>query len=93
MKKIFLILTSAVFLLTACHSFPDHPSRKNQLPSIYPDYAGVTIPVDIAPLDFNYCGGRFECMDVVVKGSKGGELHSNGSVAEFDVKDWHHLTE
>ncbi|MCH3985246.1 MAG: hypothetical protein LKK21_07055 [Prevotella sp.] len=93
MKKIFLILTSAVFLLTACHSFPDHPSRKNQLPPIYPDYAGVTIPVDIAPLDFNYCGGRFECMDVVVKGSKGGELHSNGSVAEFDVKDWHHLTE
>lgn len=93
MKKIFITLISVVFLLASCHSLPENPIKKNLLPDIYPDYAGVTIPVDIAPLDFNYAGGDFDCMDVMVKGSKGGELHSNGEVAEFDVNDWHHLTE
>ncbi|MBQ1667750.1 MAG: PD40 domain-containing protein [Prevotella sp.] len=60
-------------------------------PKIYPDYIGVTIPVNIAPLNFNYVGGDLARMDVVVKGSKGGELHVQGKEASFDIEEWHEL--
>ena len=43
-----------VFLLTSCSSpqLPTSYQQSNQLPKIYPDYVGVTIPVNIAPLTF-----------------------------------------
>ncbi|MBQ5509653.1 MAG: PD40 domain-containing protein, partial [Prevotella sp.] len=54
-------------------------------------YIGVTIPVNIAPLNFNYVGGDLARMDVVIKGSKGGELHVQGKEASFDIEEWHEL--
>ena len=62
------------------------------LPPIYPDYADVTIPVGIAPLNFNVIADdEVECVDVVVKGSKGGEIHTNGAWAKFDIGEWHSI--
>ena len=78
---------------SSCSESPSSPTMVNEQPSIYPDYIGVTIPANIAPLDFNFTDEDFDCMDVVVKGSKGGELHTNGDWADFDVDDWHELTE
>ena len=65
---------------------------QDTLPDIYPDYVGVTIPAEIAPLNFNGADDGIDCIDVVVKGSKGGELHAQGDVADFDIDDWHQLT-
>ncbi len=62
-------------------------------PPIYPDYIDVTIPADIAPLSFNFLDETIDRMDVVVRGSKGGELHSSGSYANFSIRAWHKLTE
>lgn len=81
------------WLLAACSSHPTNVSKVDQLPEIYPDYIGVTVPVDIAPLNFNFADEAIDGMDVVVKGSKGGEIHSNGEWADFNVDDWHELTE
>ena len=88
-----LSLTLALSLVLSCSSTPETVTVINQLPSIYPDYMGVTIPEGIAPLNFNALDEGVGCMDVVVKGSKGGELHVNGDWADFDVDDWHQLTE
>lgn len=85
----FLVL----LLLTACTHKVENPTAVNELPKIYPDYVGVTIPVEIAPLNFNYIGGEADRIDIVVKGSKGGELHTQGEYADFDIDDWHRLTE
>ena len=79
--------------LLGCTGSPENPTKTDQLPEIYPDYIGVTIPADIAPLNFNFVDETIDCMDVVVKGSKGGELHVNGAWADFNIDDWHHLTE
>ena len=87
-----LSLSLSLALLLSCSSTPENVTVKNQLPSIYPDYIGVTIPEGIAPLNFNALDEGVDCMDVVVKGSKGGELHANGEWADFDVDDWHQLT-
>jgi hypothetical protein len=78
-------------VLVSCqHTVKDAVVVK-EYPKIYPDYIGVTIPVNIAPLNFNYVGGVLARMDVVVKGSKGGELHVQGEEASFDVEEWHEL--
>ena len=94
MKHLFLslCLCVSVFLLS-CSSGPDNPTQASQLPEIYPDYMGVTIPADIAPLNFNFSDETIDRMDVIVKGSKGGELHVNGEWADFDIDEWHALTE
>ena len=92
MKKVFFGIIALLGLL-GCYSLPENPVKTEQLPTIYPDYIGVTIPADIAPLDFNFTDEAIDVMDVVVKGSKGGELHTQGSYADFDIDAWHQLTE
>ena len=94
MKHLFLslCLCVSVFLLS-CSSGPDNPTQASQLPEIYPDYIGVTIPADIAPLNFNFADEAIDRMDVTVKGDKGGELHVIGEWADFDIDEWHALTE
>ena len=77
----------------ACSHAPEDPTMVGQLPAIYPDYVGVTIPAEIAPLNFNSTEADVDCIDVVVRGSKGGELHANGDGAYFDIDDWHQLTQ
>ena len=59
------------------------------LPPIYPDYAGVTIPVDIAPL--NFCVDGADVVDVEVHGDNGHMLIANGKWADFDVDGWKSL--
>ena len=91
MKKQFLILFS-LLLFVACADHPSNPKVVAEAPSIYPDYVDVTVPVGIAPLNFGV-KGDIECMDVVVKGKKGGEITANGQYADFDIDDWHALLE
>ena len=79
--------------LGACTSVPENATQVNQLPKLYPDYVGVTVPTQIAPLDFGMVDDGVETIDVVIKGSKTGELHSNGDYADFDIDEWHNLLE
>jgi len=74
-------------------SSPKNLGRAGTLPDIYPDYIGVTIPADIAPLNFNMVDDDIDHMNVVAFGSKGGEIRSKGKWADFDIDDWHQLTE
>ncbi len=74
-------------------SSPKNLGRAGTLPDIYPDYIGVTIPADIAPLNFNMVDDDIDRMNVVAFGSKGGEIRSKGKWADFDIDDWHQLTE
>jgi len=81
-----------LLVLLGCTAYPQNPAKADQLPDIYPDYIGVTIPAGIAPLNFNLADESIDRMDVVVKGSKGGELHANGEWADFGIDEWHELT-
>lgn len=79
-------------MMVACSSEVKDAVSVDRQPPIFPDYAGVAIPVGIAPMNFNYAGDA-ECMDVVVKGSRAGEMHVNGDYADFDIDEWHSLVE
>lgn len=50
MRKIFILIVTAL-VAVACSTVDKRTS--DQLPPIFPDYAGVTIPVNIAPLNFD----------------------------------------
>lgn len=92
MKKIILSLLS-VLLLTACTSetVSDAKQEKNQ-PNIYPDYLCVTIPVNIAPLNFGMADETALLVDAVVTDRNGNTLHSQGEESvDFDIDDWHEL--
>ena len=80
-------------LVLGCQSRPMDVRQIDEKPAICPDYTEVTIPVGIAPLDFAMADDAVETIDVTVKGSKTGDLHTNGSYADFDVDEWHHLLE
>ena len=48
MRKILYTLLGLIGL-TACTETVSDATQENILPQIYPDYTGVTIPVNIAP--------------------------------------------
>ncbi len=91
MKELFIWVAAILcVLLSACTNMPENVTKTDKCPNIFPDYIDVTIPVGIAPLNFNVMG-EVDCVDVTVRGSKEGELHVNGEFAAFDVDDWHEL--
>ena len=52
MKKLFVIIAAAVVFAACGNQIPSTFSESEELPCIYPDYANVTIPVNIAALTF-----------------------------------------
>ncbi|MCQ2196150.1 MAG: hypothetical protein MJZ60_01340 [Bacteroidaceae bacterium] len=92
MKKILYTLLS-ILLFSACSGETVKDAKQeNVQPSIYPDYLGVTIPVNIAPLCFCMADESALCIDAVITDSHGNNLHSQGGEsANFDISDWHAL--
>lgn len=52
---LYVAMLSQLLFLTACTSpsVPTTFTESQELPTIYPDYIGVTVPVNIAPLHFH----------------------------------------
>ena len=58
-----LFFSAAILLLASCASRPDVPSSSKEtksLPAIFPDYCNVTVPYNIAPLNFMLSADEFE---------------------------------
>ena len=69
MRQLLSHIVSLVLLawvLLACNYRPEHTQTIDQLPAIYPDYIGVTIPVGIAPLNFSMADDDFTDIDVEI---------------------------
>ena len=91
MKRIFHILLVS-YLLVSCTETISDSQQEDKLPLIYPDYIGVTIPVNIAPLNFSLTDEAVARIDAVVTDCHGHSLHSQGQEAvDFDIDDWHTL--
>lgn len=57
------IMSVAALLLASCVSHPDVPSTSKDaqnLPAIFPDYCDVTVPCNIAPLNFMLPAGEYD---------------------------------
>ena len=92
MKKHIIISLLTIVTLAACTgaSVPTSFNQSEQLPKIYPDYADVTVPVNIAPLSFLV---EEDADDAVVSFKAGEEqIVCGGLKAQPDVDRWHELT-
>lgn len=92
MRKTALILLTLILLTVSCKHSPENEIMIQSLPDIFPDYAGVTIPAQIAPMNFNVNDSDAVAVHVKVTGDKAGELETYGDYADFDEKEWHRLT-
>ena len=88
-KDIFTNMAFALLmLLTACTPTPHDVKQSSQEAEIYPDYKDVTIPVNIAPMNFVVRGA--DAVEV-----KAGDLtvRSRGGNVRFGMREWRRLLE
>lgn len=89
MKRIILLPTAVcLLLLTACTTqVPTEFASVEKMPTIYPNYIGVTIPCNIAPLNFMYTDP--EATDAVTVFTCGEEsVTLPGLKVQWDIKKW-----
>ena len=84
------IILFCAFVLLACTPKPTHVKQVDALPPIYPDYVEVTIPSNIAPLNF-LLRGEADAIEVKVKGTTDSLIvHGNAKIC-FPMKAWKQL--
>lgn len=95
---IYISLLSLFVLLSSCNMKQGAPTgnieERNELPSIFPDYTEVTIPYNIAPLNFRIEGeptGTY----VEITGNISGEtiVFEHGIYVKFKEREWKKLLE
>ena len=96
-----LLLPLIIFILLSCTPTPKDVVMQEELPPIYPDYCDVTIPVNIAPLNFLL---REDCEAIQIsisfpsseekgQGVVAKTINARGNEAVFDLGDWRELME
>lgn len=63
---------------------------EGSLPAIFPDYCGVTVPVNIAPLNFMMADAS-EKLYVVIEGKNGSIKTDGKGKIKIPLKKWHRL--
>ncbi len=93
MKRLYTYVLLMLVILAGCTPSPKDIKESDSLPNIYPDYVDVTVPINIAPLNFLL---RDSCEAIQAIASFGDyEVKSlrKGNEAIFNLKDWHRLME
>ncbi len=87
MKRIIPLLTAAL-TLAACSTGAGSAVPCDELPPIYPDYTGVTVPSGIAPLDFTLRGA--DALEVTLSACNGAAVLKSrgGKSTRFPSGRW-----
>ena len=87
-----LIRLTMLLVCTACTSQPKQVTEVSEPAPIYPDYANVTIPYNIAPLNF-LLRNEVSALQVTVSGQQESlTVHGNRKVC-FPLRKWKNLLE
>ena len=90
-----MLLASAVLLMSSCANHPDVPSSSKEaktLPAIFPDYCNVTIPCNIAPLNFMLpADGYEECVARITTPDGKQQTYGNGVKVQIPEEEWHDM--
>ena len=88
----FQVLAVGLLLLSSCVSHPDVPSsskKVDSLPAIYPDYCNVTVPCNIAPLNFMLPATEFsECVARFTTPDGKQQTYGSGVKVQIPEDDW-----
>ncbi|NBJ07503.1 hypothetical protein D1647_15170 [Alistipes sp. Z76] len=87
-----IMTVAAAALLLSCGSGADEAARAvDALPPIYPDYAGVTVPCNIAPLNFKIRGAERIRAEFVAGGEARFVAEGRKGAIEIPPKKWRAL--
>lgn len=89
-----LVLAVMLLLATACNrhpEVPDHAIMSDEEVSILPDYREVSIPVNIAPLNFSIQGDSIEQCIASFRAGTLSYDYGNGHKVVIDAEEWHEL--
>ena len=91
MKRLLYI--AIILLFAACTPTPKDVQLTDTLPPIYPDYCDVTIPKNIAPLNFLIRDDGCDALQVTLNTHSPSFLTINtrGNEAVFDIDEWKEL--
>lgn len=91
----YIIIFALTLFLASCSNFSGDEMRSGRLPGIMPDYTDVTIPPNIAPLNFivKEEGEKYKVTAVAENGGKTLEVISSNGKIQFPLKAWRKLLE
>ena len=82
-----------MLLLTSCTGHPDVPSsfkETKSLPAIFPDYCNVTVPCNIAPLNFMLSADDYEaCVARLTTPDGQQQTYGSGVKVQIPESEWH----
>ncbi len=88
-----IVMISGVLILSGCGA-PKVPTENvtdvSGVPSIYPDYTGIVIPPNIAPMNFEVSVPGDEYV-ARISASDGSQIVAGGNPVKWDADDWHKL--
>lgn len=92
MKTTYLHLVSLVFvsLFISCTHLPDTYTETNDTLRLKPDYSGITLPCNIAPINFNIENEADECI-TSIRSTHGKPILISGNHVRIDAKKWKDL--
>lgn len=89
-KLLYIIIVCTA--LCSCRMSVDNVQQTGVLPVIYPDYTGVTIPVNIAPMEFAMSSDDYDGMSVIFTTKSGKEYEAQGDNSiDIDAEEWQEL--
>jgi hypothetical protein len=87
------LLAVATMLLSSCVSHPDVPSSSKEakcLPAIFPDYCNVTVPCNIAPLNFMLPADQYEaCVARFTTPDGQQQTYGHGVKVQIPEEEWY----
>ncbi|MDH6306002.1 Tol biopolymer transport system component [Parabacteroides sp. PF5-5] len=84
-------LLALLFVFSACSHRPENPKLTNEQPAIFPDYKEVTVPPNIAPLNFRLEGDIQNCY-ITLNGENGSSFSYSGKNSiRIKPKEWKKL--
>lgn len=87
-----IILVTGIILLVSCKRIPERFTETGELPDIFPDIIEVTVPVNIAPLNFRLNDSPDRVI-VLFKGENGILKIRAKDKIKIPVGKWHKLLE
>lgn len=90
-KLIYIFFISAIFI--SCSEPVQITKTKDESPSIFPDYTDVTIPYNIAPLNFRLTNEYTDACAILEADDQRMEVRAKGGQFTIDEKDWKKLLE
>ncbi len=82
----------ALFLSVSCVKVPSDSLRTERKASIYPDYCEITIPYNIAPMNFRICDSALDYV-TVISGENGNPVIVKGREVCIPARKWTSLLE